>query len=236
MAGAAERIAPFQSLDRTERVALPFRPLAETLAAPLGFEALVRAPAGAETSAPAPAEDADPFEEARRRLAATRPAEGAPPMPDVATLSERLAEREAEIAALTAAHEADMARLRQEMETDVARTLEDGLKLAGTRTADSLAGTVEAVLHPFLDATLRRHMLTQFRDAVREAVDESGAIAIRVSGPPSLLDALKAMMPGDMRPVDYVVADAVELTAEIDNRLIATRLSHWAGLLDGGRR
>lgn len=142
-----------------------------------------------------------------------------------AQYEERLeAERRAHEEALAAA----LTRWRAEEGERLAPMLAAGIEGLETRIADTAAG----VLRPFIDAMRRTQVIGALRDAVA-AVLSSDAPALRIEGPPDLLDALRVALPQNATAVvDYVPSEGVDVRVTADRSVITSQLEAWGRRLD----
>jgi len=142
--------------------------------------------------------------------------------------------REAERSALTAKLEQSTAdfqeRLRGEREAWVA---EEGAKLAqglarGLTDLEQRVGeAVALLLGPFLTVAAREKAVAELGRQIRTLVAGDSAVALSISGPADLLQAVRSALPCGLNVVDFEENDDCEVRVRADGTLIETRLRGW---------
>lgn len=186
---------------------------------------------------------------ASRRLTPLGSKPGKPDMParsHVADAEERgrreagdavRAEYEALRSADRAAFEAALATEREAWRSEVADRLAAMLGDAMRTIEAALADAVARALAPVIEAGARERALRDLVETIQR-VKGRRDVAIKISGPAALLEALKAPLASAELAVELAAGDSIDLTATIGDTLIETRIGAWGERLKaalGGR-
>jgi hypothetical protein len=109
---------------------------------------------------------------------------------------------------------------------------EEGRRLSGAIDAAlaeleaRIGDSVARILEPFLEAALRQKVVAELALTL-SALIADGEPLLRVSGPQSLLDALKEKLGTGRGAIEYVPAEGADIKATADQTLVETRLKAW---------
>ncbi len=189
---------------------------------------------------PPRAETAEPA----HRASMAEPAPAPDPAPNMASvIAEAVALAEAVVEQrLIATHEAELAAEREahKAETDaLLRTLGGEAGAAIAARIDAMQATVvelvsdqvARVLGTLLSEDLRKRSLAALVRAVNDAAGDADAVRVRVSGPASLYEALKAALGPRAENLDFTDAPGFDLTVTIDDTIFETRVAEWSAAL-----
>lgn len=141
------------------------------------------------------------------------------------------AQMEAERHELVAAHAAEMETLRlkytQELTALVARRLRDGTDAL----AKSLSEQAATVLAPVLSEELSAQAATSLAALVTNALVDGEATKLIVKGPLDMFERLKAELGLDDAQFQYTETPDIDLSVEIGESVLVTRMSAWASSL-----
>lgn len=183
------------------------------------------------------------------RAASAEPAQRAPmpepePAPDMGSLiAEAVAQAEALVEQrLAATHEAELTAEREARQVEVDALQRAFGGEAGAAIAariDAMQATVVAlvsdqvarVLGGLLSEDLNQRSLAALARAVNAAATDSDAVHIRVSGPASLYETLKAALGARAENLDFTEASGFDLTVTIDDTIFETRVAEWSAAL-----
>jgi|EndMetStandDraft_4_1072995.scaffolds.fasta_scaffold346129_1 hypothetical protein len=90
--------------------------------------------------------------------------------------------------------------------------------------------TLQALLPVFSEEICRR-ALTQLADMVQESLVESGVSTVVVRGPARLYDRLKLLLDTHGIESRFIESAATDISVEIDDTVLVTRLASWAQAL-----
>ena len=166
------------------------------------------------------------------------------PEPDMGTIIAEAvarAEQEAE-ARLVAAHQAELtAQLEakqaetdaflQTLGGDIGAAVAARIDLMQAAVTDLVADQVARVVGGLLGEDLQKRSLAALANAVREAIGDTDAVRIRVSGPSSLYETLKAALGERAANLDFTDAPGFDLTVAIDDAVFETRMAEWSAAL-----
>jgi hypothetical protein len=92
----------------------------------------------------------------------------------------------------------------------------------------AIADKVARILVPFLAEALRRQVVDDLTQTVSTILAGADAPALRLSGPPDLVAALRERLAGHAAAIDCVAADAADVTLVADrDTIIESRLQAW---------
>jgi hypothetical protein len=166
------------------------------------------------------------------------------PLPDMGTIIAEAvarAEQEAE-ARLVAAHQAELtAQLEakqaetdaflQTLGGDIGAAVAARIDLMQAAVTDLVADQVARVVGGLLGEDLQKRSLAALANAVREAIGDTDAVRIRVSGPSSLYETLKTALGERAANLDFTDAPGFDLTVAIDDAVFETRMAEWSAAL-----
>jgi flagellar biosynthesis/type III secretory pathway protein FliH len=165
------------------------------------------------------------------------------PQPAGPSLEERIAQAEEALrAALAAEHEAELSALRERHAGEIgALKVELGEKAGAviaarfaemeSRVVELATSVTARILGVTLTEDLQRRAVEALAHTVREAVKDSDAVRVRVSGPPLLFEALRKAAGEAAEQLDFTEGDGFDLTVIIGESLFETRLSEWSEAL-----
>jgi hypothetical protein len=110
---------------------------------------------------------------------------------------------------------------------------EEGPKIAeqiGTALRDMehrIAESAERVLRPFLAQAVRDQAIGQLRTIVHELVATNSGIALEISGPEDILNAIRTALSASLASATYVVDEASDVQVKAGTSVIETRISAW---------
>jgi hypothetical protein len=141
------------------------------------------------------------------------------------------AEWEDERAKLEARHADALADLRQRLEQDAARKIEEAFLAGVDRIAAAVADQTAFVLAPVLQEALAERAILEMAEMIKAALTTNKAACLTVKGPVALFDILKDAL-GDAAPdLRHVETLDLDISVDIDEAVLVTRLSAWAGSL-----
>ena len=163
-----------------------------------------------------------------------------PPQPDVTAivaaevvkaeiaLRERLEQEHAiALERERAAHRSAIAVLQASQGEDLGRLIAERLDPVADRITDVTVEAVSRILALVTTDVVRARMLEAMADSLRKALTDDGLLRIRVSGPQTLYEPLAAALGPLARRLDYRATEALDLTIELAERLVETRLAEW---------
>ena len=136
-----------------------------------------------------------------------------------------------ELEAEQARHAAELEAMKAELAALAARTIPEAVAARSGQIAETIAGDVEAVLAPVLDKAIRARILVGLADEIRSILELDHASRICVSGPETLITALRDVMGTEAEKLVITETDGFELEIEVDRTRFASRMSVWAEAL-----
>jgi len=114
----------------------------------------------------------------------------------------------------------------------LAQRLSAGLKEIEAKIADATA----RVLAPFLTAELRRQAVADLRRDLEILLAKEAGIALSISGPKDLLDALRSQLADGLGAIAYLPNEACDVRVSAGQTVLQTRLEGWVGKIEGAVR
>ncbi|WP_173934800.1 hypothetical protein [Chelativorans sp. Marseille-P2723] len=146
-----------------------------------------------------------------------------------AALSQKLACKHAEaLSAERERHAAEMQATIERLSDLAAEAIAarfDAMKREVASITSALAAQVLAVT---LTQDVRRRSIEELARLVGEAMNDRDTLRVRVRGPENLRQALKERLGEQWRQIDFIDAVDFDLTAEIGESLLKTRLADWS--------
>jgi hypothetical protein len=140
--------------------------------------------------------------------------------------------RDGEIEALKAKHTWELEEKDSRIQ---AEALINRLKVIDDEITDVLACQLAIVLEPFVANELRARAINEFVVVVSDLLCGGDAVKIVVRGPKNLLAIIGSAGLSEGVKFESDEAEAVELLAKFDDRIISTRFQYWSELLSDVR-
>jgi hypothetical protein len=105
--------------------------------------------------------------------------------------------------------------------------LADQIGTAIRAMEDRIAESAERVLRPFLAQAVRDQAIGHLRAIVQDLVATNASIALEISGPEDLLNAIRTSLPSSLANAAYVVNEASDVQVKAGPSVIETRISAW---------
>lgn len=172
---------------------------------------------------------------------------GLPADPPELTYEEKLAAeyergRQAGAAVAQERYQTQLAEARQNQETalqelraaheqETAGLLKDALEGAFGALEQQIAASVAAVLQPLIEEQVIYRIVISFKAELARFLEGDDGALIRVSGPQNLLELLSSDLGALAGRIELQPAEAPELTANIGETSLETRLTDWMAQL-----
>jgi hypothetical protein len=134
---------------------------------------------------------------------------------------------EDERTALLQAHQAELAALKAHLEGELADRLAAQIKAFAASTAREIADQTASVMAPLVEDAIVAKAVSDLALLVRDAIREGSAGTIIVRGPSGLFDRLRTHLGEDASLIRHVDAPDVDITVEIGDAALVTRMSAW---------
>lgn len=136
-----------------------------------------------------------------------------------------------EAQALEARHRDQVAALHQAHQEATAQLIAEGLRRIATELAVSIADQSVAALAPLISRDIAENAVKDLAHLIEHAVLAGDAGAITVKGPLDLFEILKAQLPECADRLVHVEADDLDLTVDLADTVLVTRISAFAASL-----
>ena len=121
-----------------------------------------------------------------------------------------------------------------DLETQQAHLMHEQLEDMRSAIVDFLSAKTAEVLKPVLSSAFLEATLAQYRMLLSEFMASEQILSIKIKGPEKLVNAIKDLA-GDNPEVAFHPGPASEISLEIGNAVITSKLTAWAGTLYGVR-
>lgn len=138
---------------------------------------------------------------------------------------------EAERHALEAKHRDEIVALQQAHDAAAGRLVADCLRVIAAEIASSVGNQAVAALAPLISRDIAENAVRDLARLIEDAVlaGEAGVITVRGRG--DLFEILKAELPECAGQLHHVEADDLDLTVDIAEAVLVTRISAFAASL-----
>lgn len=149
-----------------------------------------------------------------------------------AALEERLAgEHREELDRQRQADAAEATAFLESLGGDMGAAIATGLEAMERRLTASVGDAVARILGGVLGDELRARALEALARTISETAADADAVGIRVSGPVSLYEPLKAKLGAHADNLQFSEAPGFDLTLSIDDAVFESRMSEWSAAL-----
>ena len=129
---------------------------------------------------------------------------------------------------LMARHLAELDAMRSRCENEIAAMIAERFTELGTQVATMLSDQAARVLAPVMDETLTNKSVGDLAQMIKQFLGSDESCKIVVHGPASLFAALKAHFSDETLVFRHVESADTDLTVEIGNAILVTRMAAWA--------
>ncbi|MCM2472820.1 GTPase [Rhizobium sp. CG5] len=133
--------------------------------------------------------------------------------------------------ALDARHRDEVAALQKAHEAATGRLIADCLRLIASQVAASVAEQSVAALAPLISRDIAENTVKDLAQLIEQAVMAGDAGVITVRGPLALFEMLKDELPESAERLSHVEADDLDLTVDLADTVLVTRISAFAASL-----
>ena len=138
---------------------------------------------------------------------------------------------QAEHQAQAAAHAEAIAELREKHRAEIAQTLSDGLRTISAEIAIAVSEQAAIAMAPLFSEEVAGKAIKELATMMQAAILEGNAGAIVVTGHADLFERLKAELPESEGLLRFVEADDLDLSVDIGETVLVTRISAWTASL-----
>ena len=149
---------------------------------------------------------------------------------DAAT-AELTASFEQERAELLAGHRRELDALRQQLSADAAVAIGRGLNQIAAGISARVAEDVVTGIAPFFSQEVQNAAIAELAQRLEAAILSGDTGKITVKGPPEMFELLQQAMATHGEALIYVPADDLDLSVELADTVLVTRVSAWAASL-----
>ena len=146
-----------------------------------------------------------------------------------AATQELQAKFEEERAALVAAHETELASLKAGFDSEIVQLVQSKLAEIAITVAEAVSDQTAKVLAPLVEETLVGKAIVDMADLIRAAVLEGDVATVTIRGPEHLRVRLSEVLGGEISSlIRHVEADDLDISADLGEPALVTRLSAWS--------
>jgi hypothetical protein len=134
-------------------------------------------------------------------------------------------------AALVEAHQIEMEALKARLEGELAEMIAGRLEAFAMATAKEVADQTARVIAPLVEEAIAAKAVADLAEHVRAAIIEGDVTAITVRGPTPMFDKLRDLLGDGATVVRHVETADIDLTVELGDASLVTRMSAWSASL-----
>ena len=110
--------------------------------------------------------------------------------------------------------------------------LADQISAATVEIEGRIAETVANILRPYLAQEQSKRVIQSLSENLSRILSTESAALLKISGPKSVLNALRDRLSNHSVQVEYSLADGVDVTVEAQQTVIRSQLQAWLDLID----
>lgn len=145
-----------------------------------------------------------------------------------AAAQELLQKHQAEIEELTGAHRREIEALSRKYETEAAALIAAKVREMASVVANAVGSQAAEAIAPILTEALTEAAVADLARLIEEAILDGSVGPITVRGPQPLFDLLIGQLGKDAGLLRHVEADDLDLSVDIGDAALVTRISAWA--------
>lgn len=145
-----------------------------------------------------------------------------------AAVEELSQKHKAEIEELASAHRREMEALSRKYETDTAALVAAKIREISTDVANAVSSQAAEAIAPILTEALTETAVTNLARLIEEAILDGSVGPITVRGPRPLFDLLIGQFGKDAGLLRHIETDDLDLSVDIGDAALVTRISAWA--------
>lgn len=138
---------------------------------------------------------------------------------------------ETERQSLVEAHARELDDLRQKFEAEATQAIAGGMQKLALEIAYAVSDQTAAAIAPLISEQIAAKAVSDLADLLRTAILSGEAATVTVKGPRGLFDVLVGNMPEVAGSLRHVEADDLDLSVDIGETVLVTRISAWTASL-----
>lgn len=136
-----------------------------------------------------------------------------------------------EIAEIEARYAQQLQEKEEAHQAALAQVIAEGLEKIATAIAETVGEQAVAAVAPFLEESLIETALHDLSTLLKEAILEGEASVVTVRGPEALFERLRMQMDGHEGLLRHIDAHDLDLTVDVQDAALVTRISAWTASL-----
>lgn len=138
---------------------------------------------------------------------------------------------ETERRSLVEAHARELDDLRKKFEAEATQVIAGGIRRLASEIAYAVSDQTAVAIAPLVSEQIAAKAVSDLADLLRTAILSGEAGTVTVKGPRGLFDALAGNMPEVAGSLRHVEADDLDLSVDIGETVLVTRISAWTASL-----
>ncbi|TCL75634.1 hypothetical protein EV286_101176 [Rhizobium sp. BK251] len=138
---------------------------------------------------------------------------------------------EAEIEAMAEAHRGELDALKQKHEAEVAALMAVKFREIAAEVARAVSDGAATAIAPVLSESVAQASIANLARLLEEAILEGAAGPITVKGPAALFERLQSEIASGSGLLRHVEADDLDLSVDVGEAALVTRISAWTASL-----
>ena len=148
-----------------------------------------------------------------------------------AAVSELEARHAAVLQAMRDAHAAEIAALAEMHENEVVGMIHTRYHEMTAALSQTMTDNTLQVLLPVFDEVICSRSISNLASLTREALTDASTTVVVVRGPANLFEPLKLLFDGDGIECRFIETTDIDISVEINDLVLVTRLTSWAQAL-----
>lgn len=149
-----------------------------------------------------------------------------------AELAERLQqEYEEKLAAERERHKQEVEELQQQLGKQMGETIAERFSAMEQHTVDVTSSLVARILGVALTEELQSRAMERLSEIITSALNDREAVRISVHGTAFLCEQLRGILGERATQVNFVEAPGLDLSVQVDESILETRLAEWSEAL-----
>lgn len=143
------------------------------------------------------------------------------------------AQMQAQLDEQKAAFEQSVATLRDAWCREQGTRLAEQIDVAVRDMEERITNSAGRILGPFLVSAIREQAVAELRATLQELLATNPEVALEISGPEDLLEAVRTSLSASVATVSFVANEACDVQIKAGASFVETRMADWLKHIEG---
>jgi hypothetical protein len=143
------------------------------------------------------------------------------------------AQLQAQLDEQQAAFEQSLATLRESWCSEQGALLSEQINVAVRDMEERITNSTGRILGPFLVAAVREQAIAELHATLQELLSANPEVALEISGPEDLLEAVRTSLSASVATVSFVANDTCDVRVKAGASVVETRMAAWLKHIEG---